>query len=353
METNKWNVIATRVPAGQGRDLLRSIIQRANPHLTTSEIETALIAPMTVASAVTTDAANALMQELEEQGIPTRKLRVVNEPIPEPPEEAQPRLHPRYCTTCGAPLEQQARFCSSCGGEVSGYADSLKEPMVHSSGSSVPVQPAGDSLAEQEDHRQPASADSITPASPSKPIIVATGYKGSVELYPDRIRILRENAVPGLREGEQEIPLSNIGSVHFKDISIGGNGIIQFLSPGESPLNNAILALLADNALTFYKEHREAFLRFAKAVNDELAKRPEGSVIKIRPCRDCGKDVSVHASSCPHCGAPAPIASPEVMALAEKVQGKITTVKAATSGLGCLIWAAVALFFLYLFFHLR
>lgn len=351
MATNKWDVIATRTPTGQDRDLLRSIIQRANPHLSTSEIEAALIAPMTVASAVTTDAANALMRELEEQGIPTRKRRVATEPVPEPPEEAKPRLHPRYCTACGTPLEQQARFCTRCGREVSGHADSLKdEPMARSSGSSVPVQPAGDSLTEQEDHRQRASANSINPASPSKPIIVATGYSGSVELYPDRIRILREIELPGLRSGE--IPLSKIGSVHFKDISIAGNGIIQFLSPGEAPLYNALLAAFADNALTFYKKHREAFLRFAKAVNDELAKRPEGAIIKIRPCRDCGKDVSTHASSCPHCGAPAPIASPEVMALAEKVQAKITTVKFATSGLGCLIWAAVSLFFLYVFFRL-
>ncbi len=273
MATNQWDVIATRIPTGQGRDFLRSIIQRANPHLSTSGIEAALIAPMTVASAVTTDAANALMRELEEQGITTRKRRVGNEPIPEPPEEAQPRLHPRYCTACGAPLEQQARFCTRCGKEVSGHADSLKEePTARSSGSSVPVQPAADSLTEQEDHRQRASANSITPASPSKPIIVATGYKGSVELYSDRIRILRENAVPGLREGEQEILLSKIGSVHFKDISIAGNGIIEFLSPGEPPLSNAILALLANNALTFNKEHREAFLRFAQAVNDQLAK---------------------------------------------------------------------------------
>lgn len=252
--------------------------------LSTSEIEAALIAPMTVASAVTTDAANALMRELEEQGIPTSKRRVANE-------------------------------------------------------------------TEQEDHRQRASANSIAPASSSKPIVAATGYKGSVELYPDRIRILRDVDIPGLRE--QEIPLSEIGSVHFRDISIAGNGIIQFVPPGVAPLNNAIIALLADKTLTFNREHRDALLKFTKAVNDELAKRPEGAIIKIRPCRDCGKDVSVHASSCPHCGAPAPIASPEAMALAEKVQAKITTVKAATSGLSILIWAAVALFFLYVFFHLR
>jgi uncharacterized OB-fold protein len=349
MGSEKWDVIVDNIPGERERSFLCSIMHRANPQLDQSEIEPLPGTPMVIGTALSFDAANALMRELGENGIPCRKRRLAKEATAESSEDVQHASEARYCTRCGAPLMPAARYCTRCGARAPGIANSSEEST--GSGSALASEAANHSLAEQEKHNQETTTTSITPTFPSKPLLSAYGYKGSVELYPDRIRILRDIDIPGLR-GESEIPLSSIASVQLRDISIAGNGIIQFLSPGEAPLGNAILALLADNALTFNKKHRDAFVEFAKAANIELGKRPEGTIIKIRPCRDCGRDVSVHASSCPHCGAPAPMASPEVIALAQKVEAKIATVKVATSGLSILIWAAVALFFLYVFFRL-
>lgn len=119
MESQKWDVIVDRIPAGQDREFLRSVIQRVNPHLSTSQIEALLVAPMMVASAVSVDAANALMRELEEKGIPARKQRVVKGETTGQPPEVQGETRSRYCTRCGAALVQDARFCTKCGGNVS------------------------------------------------------------------------------------------------------------------------------------------------------------------------------------------------------------------------------------------
>jgi len=127
MDNDKWNVIADRIPDGQGRDFLRLIMQRGNPQLSINEIGALLEAPMIVASAISADAANALMRQLEENGIPARKRRIEKGAPPQSPEPLQDPSQPRYCTRCGAVLLQEARFCTKCGGRVPGPADSLAQ----------------------------------------------------------------------------------------------------------------------------------------------------------------------------------------------------------------------------------
>jgi hypothetical protein len=66
------------------------MLHRSHPHLNAAEIEGMLTTPITVGSAMSLDAANALMRQLEGIGVVTRKRRVGKEAMAEPTEGVQP-----------------------------------------------------------------------------------------------------------------------------------------------------------------------------------------------------------------------------------------------------------------------
>jgi len=115
-----WDVIVDRIPGERERGMLRAMLHRSHPHLNAADIEGMLTTPMTVGSAMSLDAANALMRQLEGIGVVTRKRRVGKEATAEPTESVQHASSPRYCARCGAVLVQDERFCTRCGGQVHG-----------------------------------------------------------------------------------------------------------------------------------------------------------------------------------------------------------------------------------------
>ena len=81
MASEQWDVIVERISGERERSILRAAVQRGNPHLNVSEVEALLTTPITVGSAMSADAANALMRQPEENGIPTKKRRVAKETV--------------------------------------------------------------------------------------------------------------------------------------------------------------------------------------------------------------------------------------------------------------------------------
>ena len=90
MGTEKWDVFVDRILGEREYKVVRTLMEQANPHLGKRSLESLLRPPTKIGSAMSLRAANILMGELEENGIPTRKRRVAEEATADLPEVTEP-----------------------------------------------------------------------------------------------------------------------------------------------------------------------------------------------------------------------------------------------------------------------
>jgi hypothetical protein len=130
--------------------------------------------------------------------------------------------------------------------------------------------------------------------------MVAVGRNGTLELYPDKVRICRSGALAfmsGLR-GEKDIPLSALGSVQLKAASLMVNGYVQFAYAGgkeapKGPLN----ASTDENSIVFKGSQQPAFEAIRDAIDERLTEArnpapshfsPADEIRKLAALRDDG-----------------------------------------------------------------
>ncbi|MHA1408391.1 MAG: SHOCT domain-containing protein [Candidatus Heimdallarchaeaceae archaeon] len=132
------------------------------------------------------------------------------------------------------------------------------------------------------------------------PIMKAKGLNGQIELYPNKVRILRKGISGFLShglKGDKEILISSITSIQFKKAGVFTNGYIQFAFMGGKEAKRGILQAVQDeNTVMFTSEQQSDFERIKMEIEKRMqnANLPSSSfsiadeIAKLAELRDRG-----------------------------------------------------------------
>jgi len=114
-------------------------------------------------------------------------------------------------------------------------------------------------------------------------ILQAKGVNGQIELYPNKVRILRKGLIGLLTQGlkgDKEILISSISSIQFKKAGALTNGYIQFAFMGGKEANGGIFQATQDeNTVMFNTKQQADFER----IKEEVEKRMQTSGVPSSP----------------------------------------------------------------------
>ncbi len=107
----------------------------------------------------------------------------------------------------------------------------------------------------------------------TNPLLQAKGTNGQVELYTNKVRIIRKGFFALLAQGlkgEKEILISSISSIQFKKANAWANGYIQFAFMGGKEAQGGVLQAYIDENTVMFKTKQQADF---ERIKDEIDKR--------------------------------------------------------------------------------
>ena len=107
-----------------------------------------------------------------------------------------------------------------------------------------------------------------------RPNAEAIGTDGTLELYPERVRIRRKGFeslfTQGLR-GEKDIALDSISSVQFKSAGTLSSGYIKFALVGRRAGKDDLFQAVKDeNTVTFKKSQQASFEAIRRIIEGQI-----------------------------------------------------------------------------------
>jgi Short C-terminal domain/Domain of unknown function (DUF4429) len=150
---------------------------------------------------------------------------------------AQPQSS--FCIHCGAPKRANGTFCTQCGASYSG------------------------------------ASNRVAPAPPNENqvLLEARGRNGQLQLFPNKVRIIRKGAwalaLQGVK-GDKDIYIDQISSIQFKNPGVTV-GYIQFSFLGGQETKSGIRDAMKDeNTVAFLPKQRPAFEAIKQAVEQKM-----------------------------------------------------------------------------------
>lgn len=114
-------------------------------------------------------------------------------------------------------------------------------------------------------------------------LLQAKGVNGQIELFANKVRILRKGIMGLLTQGlkgDKEILISSISSIQFKKASAMTNGYIQFAFMGGKEAKGGLFQATQDeNTVMFNTNQQGGFQR----IKDEIETRMQGGTMPSSP----------------------------------------------------------------------